>query len=816
MSSESIVTEKIAIEGMHCAGCASSVEKGLLRLDCVKEAQVSFVDGMASVVYDSQSCRPQELENAVTSAGFAVRREEASLAVSGMTCASCAGKVEKALQAVPGIYSASVDLSDGVVRTTFNPLMLGADDIASVIRAAGYEVSAVLTAEEEDLKRKDRLDRKERALTALRAGLGISVGLPMMLFCILMPHLMMQYSIALFIISTPVFIFTGLPILKAAFQALVRARLTMDVMYAMGITVSYLSSVMATFGLLHGGSFMFYDTAVLLPAFLMLGRYLESGARSRSGETIRKLLELRPDSAYVERDGIETLRAVREIVKGDTVLARTGEKIAVDGTVVSGEAAVDESMVTGEPIPVDKQAGDFVIGGTVVREGMLRVRAERVGKESLLARIVEMVKAAQSSKPALQKLADRVVSVFLPALLALAVMIFLFWWLIMARPLWEALQVLIAVLVVACPCALGLATPMAVSVGVGRAAELGILFRNSETIERAEKVTAVVLDKTGTITEGRPEIVDIISASGDVKSDLATAASIARYSTHPLSEAIVRKAEAENASIAEPSDFITFEGRGVAGKIGDKSAALGSRRFMDERGSGMSQEIQQRAEIAERDGRTLTFLAMDDMVTAFFVYDDPVREGSSQAIKAFAARGLDVVMLTGDSEESARRVAGAVAIPRFVAHVLPEQKEREVAKLQQEGHTVAFVGDGINDAPALARADVGIALGTGTDIARESGEIVLMRNSLVDAAVALDISKKIMNRVRWNLFWAFAYNAVLIPLAGGLLIPVAGLTLKPEFAGLAMALSSFTVVMLSLTLRGYRPSVLSADYKMRK
>jgi len=810
MSSESIVTEKIAIEGMHCAGCASSVEKGLLRLDCVKEAQVSFVDGMASVVYDSQSCRPQELENAVKSAGFTVRREEASLAVSGMTCASCAGRVEKALQAVPGIYSASVDLSDGVVRTTFNPLMLGADDIASAIRAAGYEVSAVLTAEEEDLKRKDRLDRKERASTALRAGLGISVGLPMMLFCILMPHLMMQYSIALFIISTPVFIFTGLPILKAAFQALVHARLTMDVMYAMGITVSYLSSVMATFGLLPGGSFLFYDTAVLLPAFLMLGRYLESGARSRSGETIRRLLELRPDSAYVERDGIETLRAVREIVKGDTVLARAGEKIAVDGTVVSGEAAVDESMVTGEPIPVDKKSGDPVIGGTIVREGMLRVRAERVGKESLLAQIIEMVKAAQSSKPALQKVSDRVVSVFLPVLLALAVVIFLFWWQIMARPLWEALQVLIAVLVVACPCALGLATPMAVSVGVGRAAELGILIRNSETIERAEKVTAVVLDKTGTITEGRPEIVDIVSLSGDVKADLATAASLAKYSTHPLSEALVRKAESENASLFEPADFAAFEGRGVAGNVGKTGAALGSRRFMDERECTMPEAILQQVEKAEREGRTLTFLALDGIVAAFFIYDDPVREGSHQAIKAFSERGLDVVMLTGDSEESARRVAEAVAIPRFVAHVLPEQKEREVAKFQQEGHTVAFVGDGINDAPALARADVGIALGTGTDIARESGEIVLMRNSLVDAAAALDISRKIMSRVRWNLFWAFAYNAILIPLAGGLLIPVAGLTLKPEFAGLAMALSSFTVVMLSLTLRKYRPSTLRA------
>ncbi len=806
MSKEEVISGRIAVEGMHCAGCASSVEKSLLRLNGVKEAQVSFIDGLATIVYDRHLCTLIDIEKTVKAAGFKVRREEAVLSVSGMTCMSCAGKVEKVLQDHAGVFNASVDLAEGAVKVVYNPLMVTTDDMASVILEAGYRVSAVLTAEEEERSRQDLRQKKERASLAIRAALGISVGFPMMLFCILMPHLMMRYSFALFIIATPLVIYTGFPVLRAAYQALSGPRLTMDVMYAMGIAVSYLSSVMATFGLLPRGEFLFYDTAVLLPAFLMLGRYLESGARASSGDTLRRLLELRPDNASIERGGQELLLPVKDIVKGDIVLARSGERIAVDGTVVAGESAVDESMVTGEPLPVYKKIGDAVIGGTICREGVLKVRAERVGRESLLSQIVEMVREAQSSKPALQRVADRAVGIFLPALLLLALLIFLFWWLIMAHPLREALQVLIAVLVVACPCALGLATPMAVTVGVGRAAELGILIKNSETIERAEKVTAVVLDKTGTITEGKPDIVDIFSLSGDSGSDLALAASLARYSTHPLSVALVRKAKQEGMVLTEPTDFETVEGKGVMGLANGRRMSLGSRRLMTDRGFEIGSEVGEKAQKAEQEGRTLTFLSVDETVVAFFVYDDLVKKGSYEAIKAFAGKGYKVVMLTGDSEQNAGKVAEALSIPRYVAHVLPEEKEREIEKLQAEGHIVAFIGDGINDAPALARADVGIALGAGTDIAMESGEIVLMRNNLIDAVSALDISRKIMDRIRWNLFWAFAYNAVLIPVAGGLLIPLAGITLKPEFAGLAMALSSFTVVMLSLSLKRYTPS----------
>ncbi|MHC9541158.1 MAG: heavy metal translocating P-type ATPase [Vulcanimicrobiota bacterium] len=816
MSKEDVVSGKIAIEGMHCAGCASTVEKGLLRLDGVKEAQVSFMDGMAAFVYDRNKSALNDLEQTVKDAGFIVRREKAVFAVSGMTCMSCAGKVEKALQGQAGVFSASVDLAGEAVKVSYNPLMVTSDDMVSVIQREGFKVSAVLTPEDEERSRKARHEEKERASMAGRAALGISIGFPMMLFCIFMPHLMMRYSFVLFVLATPVFIYTGFPVLKAAYQALSHARLTMDVMYAMGIMVSYLSSVLSTFGLLPRGEFMFYDTAVLLPAFLMLGRYLESGARSRSGDTIRRLLELRPDKAFIERGGSEMQLPVNEIVKGDIVLARSGERIAVDGTVISGESAVDESMVTGEPIPVHKMSGDTVTGGTICREGMLKVRAERVGRESLLSQIIEMVREAQSSKPALQRVADRAVAIFIPALLALALLIFLFWWLIMAHPLREALQVLVAVLVVACPCALGLATPMAVSVGVGRAAALGILIKSSETIERAEKVTAVVLDKTGTITEGMPDVIEIFSLSGDIKSDLALAASLARYSTHPLSEAIVRKAEQEGLELAEPSEFETVDGKGAAGLAGGRRIALGSRRFMIERGSEIGRDVEEHALKAEQEGQTLTFLSVDGTAAAIFVFDDLIREDSSQAIKAFAENGYKVVMLTGDSERSAGKVAEALSIPHYVANVLPEDKEREIGKLQAEGHIVAFIGDGINDAPALARADVGIALGAGTSIARESGEIVLMRNRLTDAAAALELSRKIMGRVRWNLFWAFAYNAVLIPVAGGLLIPVAGITLKPEFAGLAMALSSFTVVMLSLTLNRYKPSVKAAKGSRRQ
>jgi Cu+-exporting ATPase len=585
-------------------------------------------------------------------------------------------------------------------------------------------------------------------------------------------------------------------------------------MYAMGIGVSFGASLLATFRVLLSREFLFYDSAVLLATFLSMGRYLEARAKGRTGDAIRRLMGLQPKNAIVVRDGQESEIPVQDVAVGDTVIVRPGEKVPVDGEVTAGTSYVDESMITGEPMPASKKAGDSVVGGTINQNGVLTFVARKVGRETVLAHIVRLVEEAQGSKPPVQRIADRVVSYFIPVVLAIAIAAFCFWYFITGAGLLFALTSLISILVVACPCALGLATPTAVTVGVGRGAELGILIKTGEALERSEKLTVVACDKTGTLTTGKPVVTDIVPAADGAGADagarlLAVAASVERYSQHPLAAAIAAAASERGLAVPEGAGSETYAGKGVTAKIDGREAAAGSTAFLTERGVALPADMEAKAAAFEAEGKTVVAVGLDGRLAGLVAIADTLKPTTPDAVAAFKRLGLRVVMVTGDNARTAAAIARKAGIDDVVAGVLPKDKAATVRRLQEAGDLVAFVGDGINDAPALAQADVGIAIGSGTDVAVESGQIVLIRNDLTDAAAGIDLSRKVMSRIKQNIFWAFAYNSALIPVASGVLYPFFGITMKPEWAGLAMAMSSVTVVSLSLMLKRYRPPTVS-------
>jgi Cu+-exporting ATPase len=579
----------------------------------------------------------------------------------------------------------------------------------------------------------------------------------------------------------------------------------MDVMYAMGTGVAYAASVMGTFGIVLTHEYMFYDTAIMLAAFLMLGRYLETRAKGRTSDAIKKLAGLRQKTAVILRDGVEQEIPVEDVNIGDLVLVKPGAKLPVDGEVTEGSSYVDESMITGEPVPVLKAKGAPVVGGTLNTNSIITVRATRVGKDTVLAQIIRMVEEAQGSKPPVQRIADTAVAYFIPVVLLIAAGSFVAWYFFLHATALFALSALISVLVIACPCALGLATPTAVTVGVGRGAELGILIRNGEALETAEKVTTVVFDKTGTLTRGKPEVTDIIASGITEETLISLAAAVEKNSQHPLALAVVRRAEQQTIKLQPAEQFDTFGGRGVAALVLGETVLVGNRSFLQEHGVTVPADIEPRIVLLEKDGKTAVLVATGGEFAGVIAIADPLKETSSRAVAGLKAMGISVAMITGDNQRTADAIAARTGIGTVIAGVLPAGKDEEVRKLQGKGEVVAFVGDGINDAPALARADVGIAIGSGTDVAIESGDIVLIRDDLLDAVAAIQLSRKVMGRIKGNLFWAFAYNAALIPVAAGVLYPAFGITFRPELAALAMAASSVTVVSLSLLLKTYIP-----------
>jgi Cu+-exporting ATPase len=798
---------ELKISGMHCASCALNIERALRGRDDVYEARVNLAAGTAVVEYDPAKASLADLERTVSEAGFEVVRSEVTVRIGGMVCASCAQVIEMSLADLDGVYEARVNLAAETVQIVYNPALVTASDIRAAIEDAGYQYLGLVEEISEDAEarmREEDLRDKFRRFTV-----GFAVSIPLFLIMLFrvpeMVALPVSINLIMLLITAPVFLYVSAPIFRAAAAALRNRALTMDVMYAMGIGVAYGASILGTFGVVLTPAFNFYDTAVMLASFLTLGRYLEARAKGRTSEAIRKLIGLRPKTATVLREGREVEVPIEDVVVGDILLIRPGEKVPVDGTVVGGESSVDESMITGEAIPADKREDDEVVGGTLNVNGVLRVRAGRIGKDMVLSQIIRLVRDAQGSKPPVERIADVAVSYFIPVVLAIATAAFLIWYVVLGAPLLFALTVLISVLVVACPCALGLATPTAVTVGIGRGAELGVLIRNGEALEISESLTAVVFDKTGTLTRGRPDVTDIVAFGVPEDRLLGVAAAVEKNSEHPLAAAVVRRAESAGVAVPASERFTSFGGRGVSAVVEGEEVLIGNQPFLEENRITIPEEAKNRIAALQDEGKTAVLVAGGGTLRGILAVADTLKATTKAAIADLKQMGLAVTMITGDNERTAHAIAREVGIDDVHAGVLPQDKAREVRTLQERGEVVAFVGDGINDAPALAQADVGIAIGSGTDVAIESGDIVLIRDDLTDAVAAIELSRKVMSRIKQNLFWAFAYNAALIPLAAGILYPFYGITFQPELAALAMALSSVTVVSLSLLLKTYIP-----------
>lgn len=798
---------ELKISGMSCATCAKTIEKSLLRLDGVTSAQVNLGNEIAVVEYDPMKLKLADLEKAVTDAGYKVINEKAIPKIGGMSCATCAKTIENSLSKLDGIADVNVNLGAEKAYITYNSDMITIADIKKAIEEAGYQYLGVEGEEAEDEEEARERDlRKKRNIFIV----GFALAIPLMVLKYVHVNFPFPISYFMLVVSTPAFIYVSHPIFSAAYRALKNKNLSMDVMYAMGIGVAFVASILGTFGVLPG-EFLFYDTAVLLASFLMIGRYLEEKAKGKTSEAIKKLIGLKPKTATVVRKGAEVKIPIDDVQINDIVIVKPGGKIPVDGEIIEGESYIDESMITGEPIPALKKKGDNVVGGTLNKNSVIKFRAAKVGKDTVLSQIIKLVEEAQGSRPPVQRIADRAVSYFIPVVLAIAILSFAAWYLLLNNTLLFAVTCMISVLVIACPCALGLATPTAVTVGIGRGAELGVLVRNGEALEVCENLTTIIFDKTGTLTKGKPEVTDVIGVGIDDEMILKLVASVEKNSQHPLAEAIVKKAREKGIELEESKDFDTFGGKGVIAKVGGKEVLVGNRALFNERGIAY-QKVEEKITKLENEGKTAILIALGSEIVGIIAIADPLKETTKDAIKEFKNMNLNVIMITGDNARTADTIAKQIGIENVLAEVLPQDKAIKVKELQEKGEVVAFVGDGINDAPALAQADVGIAIGSGTDVAIESGEIVLMKDELMDAVAAVQLSKKVMSRIKQNLFWAFAYNAALIPVAAGILYPFFGITFRPEFAGLAMAMSSVTVVSLSLMLKRYIPPAK----KMRK
>lgn len=793
---------ELKISGMTCAMCSSTIEKSLANLPGVSKVQVNLGNELAFVEYDPSQVNLGDLEKAVTSAGYGTVNEKAILGIGGMTCATCEKTVTDALRHLDGVVSVSVNLATEKASVTYNQRMVSLADMKKAVEDAGYQYLGVEGGEDIGPEVLERDLRAKRT----RIYIGFLVGIPLMILMYVHQNISMEMlSYLSLVISTPAFIYISYPIFRAGYHALRNRSLTMDVMYSMGIGVAFGASVLGTFEVVLTREFLFYETAVLLAAFLTLGRYLEAKAKGKTSDAIKKLAGLQVKTALVIREEKEVEVSIEDVLVDDVVFVKPGEKIPVDGVVISGESYVDESMVTGEPMAVVKNQGSTVIGGTFNTNSVLRIKATKIGKDTMLAQIIKLVEEAQGSKPPVQRIADTAVGYFIPVVLTIAVASFLVWYVILGSTLLFSLTALISVLVIACPCALGLATPTAVTVGIGRGAELGILIKNGEALEVSEKITTVVFDKTGTLTKGKPEVTDIVGIDVEDSLLLEMAASVENNSLHPLAEAIVNKAKERNLSLKNTSGFDTFAGKGVQATVNGTAVLIGNRLLFKEQGIVVPTKIEGMLDGLETKGKSVMFVAFDQRLVGLIGIADVVKETTKSSMQQFKEMGLKLVIITGDNARTAQAIAQQVGIDVVRAEVLPQEKANEVKKLQAADEVVAFVGDGINDAPALAQADVGIAIGSGTDVAIESGEIVLVKSDLLDCVAAVQLSRKVMARIKQNLFWAFAYNTALIPVAAGVLFPFFGVTFRPEFAGLAMALSSVTVVSLSLLLKSYMP-----------
>jgi len=794
---------KLKISGMGCASCAVNIEKSLKTLDGVEEAQVNFATEKARVKYDPEKIKLNQLEDAVKKVGYSVINENITLKIGGMTCAMCVKTIEDVLMNIEGVNNVNVNLASEKAYVTYNSDLVSIKDMKDAIEDMGYQFLGLEGEKsveiEQELREKDLKSKRNRIIV------GFGVSLPLMAMMLLGIHTPFYMPYFMLVISILPFIYVSRPIFSAGFQSLWNRTLDMDVMYSMGIGVAFVSSLLGTFNIVLTPDFMFYETALMLASFLTLGRYLETRAKGRTSTAIKKLIDLQPQTAVILQDSDEKEIPIQDVKVGDLIRVRPGEKIPADGKVISGESYVDESMITGESIPSFKEKGDDLVGGTLNKNGVLVFKTTRVGKDTVLSQIIRLVDQAQGSKPPVQRIADKPVSYLIPTVLAVSIIAFLFWYLIMDSTLLFGLTVLISILVVACPCALGLATPTAVTVGIGRGAELGILIKTGESLEISEKISAILFDKTGTLTKGQPQVTDIIGFNKKEEEVLKWAASVERNSQHPIAEAIVRKSNEHNMDHFNVSKFDTVGGKGVIAEFKENTIGIGNRALINDLSIDISSKVEAILSKLEEEGKTTILISLNKDIVGIIGVSDTVKDTTKLAVQELEKMGIETVMVTGDNQKTADAVAKNIGISEVMAQVLPQEKAHKVNQMQVEGQMVAFVGDGINDAPALAQADLGIAIGSGTDVAIESGDLVLINDEPIDAAAAVQLSRKVMGRIKQNLFWAFAYNVILIPVAAGLLYPTLGITFRPEYAGLAMALSSVTIVSLSLLLKGYTP-----------
>ncbi len=745
----------------------------------------------------------------------AAEAREATLPITGMTCANCAATVERTLKKTAGVAQASVNYATERATVRFDPTAVSVEQLASAVERVGY---GVVIAEEGELEDAEARARAEEIRSQSRKfWTGVAFAGPLFVlsmardFGLLGPWAHAPWvNWLMFALATPVQLYVGWDYYVGGWKSLRNGSANMDVLVALGSSVAYVYSIVVTVALTFGstgaGDHVYFETAALIITLIKLGKLLEVRAKGETGEAIRELMALRPARARVLRDGMEVEVPVQQVVVGDRIVVRPGERIAVDGTVLDGHSTVDESMLTGESMPIEKGAGDEVVGATINRTGSFTFRATRVGADTALAQVIRLVREAQGSKAPIQRLADRVSAVFVPVVIVIALVTFGVWWLGTGAGFTAGLIRMVAVLVIACPCALGLATPTAIMVGTGRGARMGILFRSSEALERARGVDVVVLDKTGTITRGEPAVHEVFAPEGNKERLLRLAAGAERRSEHPLGEAVVREAARRGIAAADPEHFEAVPGKGVAATVEGTPVLVGTRTFLEEWGVA-TQSLAHEAAAMEAGARTPLWVAVGGHASGLLGVADAVKEGSPEAVRALLDQGLEVVMLTGDNERVARRIAAEVGIEHVRAEVLPGEKSEVVRELQQGGRRrVAMVGDGINDAPALAQADVGIALGTGADVAMETASVTLMRGDLRSVPEALALSRATMRSIEQNLFWAFFYNVALIPVAAGAFYTLAFLpmmlrALHPILAAVAMALSSITVVANSLRLR---------------
>jgi Cu+-exporting ATPase len=846
MTSKKQIT--LPITGMHCANCSATIERNLKKLDGVAGANVNYATEKAMVVFDPSVLSEDAIIDKIEDVGYGVATAKVELPITGMTCANCVATVERTLnKKVPGVVAATVNFATEKATVEYIPGRVSRADMVAAIEKAGYGVVAAGAGELEDAEQAAR-EAEIRDQTR-KFWVGVAFALPLFILSMTRDFgLLGEWAHAawvnwlMLVLATPVQFYTGWDYYIGGFNALRNKSANMDVLVAMGSSAAFFYSLPVTVALTLDsttlGEHVYFETAAVIITLIKLGKLLEARAKGQTSAAIKKLMGLRAKTARVVRpstglgtgDGVEVDIPIEQVKVGDVVIVRPGEKVPVDGIVIEGHSAVDESMLTGESLPVDKKPGDEVIGATLNKQGMLKFEATKVGAETALAQIIRLVQEAQGSKAPIQRLADQVASVFVPAVILIATVTLLVWWFAVGDGFTAAMIRMVAVLVIACPCALGLATPTAIMVGTGVGAENGILFKNSEALERAHSLEVVVLDKTGTVTVGEPSVTDVVGTLGDegrTTDDelLRLAASAERGSEHPLGEAIVRAAGARGLSLAEPERFEAVAGQGIVARVEGRQVALGNLKLMTGHAVHLN-SLEAEAERLQSEAKTVMWVAVDGEAAGLIAVADTIKPGSKEAIAEMHRLGLQVVMLTGDNRATAEAIAQEAGIDpsagfaqasraerrtgqsRVLAEVLPGDKAAEVKRLQNEDiGLVAMVGDGINDAPALAQADVGIAIGTGTDVAMETADVTLMRGDLRSVPQAIALSKATMRTIKQNLFWAFFYNIILIPVAMGVLYPFEFLpnilrSLHPVLAAFAMAFSSVTVVTNSLRLRG--------------